>query len=91
METPPVKGNNPERWNKLLDCLDDKLQLGLLNQLRTVASYHFEEDILYIMCSSQEQYDYLKKDAFFQQLELLAQDTIEVDKVKVKLATTSET
>lgn len=79
-----AKGNKPELWQKFLDALDEKLQLGLLDQLKKIASYHFEEDILYIQPGSAEQEEYLKKDPVFHQLELLAQDAIGIDKVKIK-------
>ena len=78
------KGNDPARWQKLLDVLDDKLQLALLDRLRKVASYHFEEDIPYIEAASKEEDDHLRKDTVFHQLELFAQDAIKVDKVKIK-------
>ena len=84
MNSSESKGNNPERWRKLLDTLDEKLQLGLLDRLRKVAAYHFEEDILYVEPASQDEEDYLRKDTVFHQLELLAQDAIGVDKVKIK-------
>ena len=56
-----TKGNNPERWEKLLDELDEKLQLGLLEHLKRVTSYHFEEDILYLQAGSDADYEYLSK------------------------------
>ena len=79
-----MKGNNPDRWNKLLQALDEKLQLNLLDHLRKVPVYHFEEDILFIEPASREEEDFFKKDAVFQQLQLFAQDVIRVDKVKIK-------
>jgi hypothetical protein len=84
MSSSESKGNNPERWRKLLDVLDEKLQLGLLDKLRKVAAYHFEEDILYIEPASPEEEEYLRKDTVFHHLELLAQDAIAVDRVKIK-------
>jgi hypothetical protein len=78
------KGNNPEKWEKFLSDLDEKLQLGLLDFLKRVASYHFEEDVLYIEPGSDEDNEYLSRHAVFNQLELLAQDSIQVDKVKLK-------
>ena len=79
-----MKGNNPERWNKLLDALDEKLQLNLLEHLRRVTTYHFEEDILYLEANTKEEEEFLRKDSVFQQLQLIAQDVIKVDKVKIK-------
>lgn len=79
-----TKGNDPERWKRLLDALDEKLQLGLLDQLRKVASYHFESNVLYIEPASKEQDSYLRKESVFQQLELYAQDSIKVTSVKIR-------
>lgn len=79
-----VKGNNPERWQKLLDALDEKLQLGLLDRLKKIASYHFEEDVLYLNPASAEDEAYLSRETHFHQLELFAQETIAVDRVKIK-------
>ena len=81
-----AKGNEPERWEKLLAVLDEKLQLGLLDYLRRVAAYHFEEDILYIEPGSKADEEYFKREAAFQQLNLLAQDAVKVDKVKIRPA-----
>ncbi|NBW41272.1 hypothetical protein EBR25_09790 [bacterium] len=77
------KGNRPELWAKFLDHLDEKLQLGLLDQMKRVQSYHFEADILYIQPSSESDYEYLKGSSHFQQLEILAQAALQVDRVKL--------
>ena len=82
------KGNDPARWEKLLANLDEKLQLGLLEYLRRVNAYHFEEDILYIEPANQEDHQYLEQDAVFQQLQIYAQHAVGVDKVKLKMLTT---
>ncbi len=79
-----MKGNNPERWNKLLEALDEKLQLNLLEHLKRVASYHFEEDILYLEPATKEENEFLRKDSTIQQLQLFAQDVIKVDRVKIR-------
>ncbi len=79
-----MKGNNPELWQKLLATLDEKLQLNLLDHLRKVAAYHFEEDILYIEPATPEEADYFKRDSVFQQLQLTAQDVLKVDRIKIK-------
>ncbi|WKZ56617.1 MAG: hypothetical protein QY326_07765 [Bdellovibrionota bacterium] len=81
-----ARGNNPERWEKFLTALDEKLQLGLLDYLKRVQSYHFEEDVLYIVPGNSEDQKYLQRDAVFQQLQILAQDTTGVMSVKVKAA-----
>ena len=83
MNASSSKGNRPEHWEKFLNALDDKLQLGLLDHMRRVTSYHFEEDILYIQPSTDSDYEYLKEDSHFQQLEILAKATVEIDRVKL--------
>ncbi len=66
----------------MLTSLDEKLQLGLLEYVKRIRSYHFEEDILYIQPGSLEDEKYLKKPAVSQQLQLLAQDAVGIDRVK---------
>ena len=83
MNASSSKGNRPELWEKFLEHLDDKLQLGLLDQMRRVSSYHFESDILYIQPSSESDYDYLREGNHFQQLEILAQAALKIDRVKL--------
>ena len=68
------RGNNPEAWNKLLELLDDKLQLGLLDHLKRVASYHIEDKALTIQPDSNKDYDYLNKSAVSQQLSIFASE-----------------
>ncbi len=79
-----MKGNDPQRWNKLLAVLDDKLQLNLLEHLHRVAAYHFEEDILYLEAASTEEEEYLKKDSVLQQLQLHAADALNVERIKIR-------
>lgn len=81
MNPSATKGNDPERWDKLLTTLDDKLQLGLLDHLERVSSYHFEQSTLFIQPGSEADLKYLTKPAFFQQLLLFAQDATGVEKV----------
>ncbi|MBN8549977.1 MAG: hypothetical protein J0M12_11735 [Deltaproteobacteria bacterium] len=78
------KGNNPELWNKLIHELDEKLQLGLLDHLKRIASYHFEDDVLYVEPGTPEDEKYLNKDSALQQLQLLAQVACKVERVKIK-------
>ena len=80
------KGNDPAKWEKLLTVLDEKLQLGLLDYLRRVTAYHFEDDVLFIEPGSKADEEYLKREGVFQQLNLLAQDAVKVDRVKVRPA-----
>ena len=84
MEPSATRGNNPERWNKLLESLDEKLQLGILDHLRKIKAYHFEEEVLYVEPSTPEGEAYLSKDSVVQQLQLLAHDAVKVEKVRVK-------
>lgn len=78
------RGNDPERWEKLLTALDEKLQLGLLEHLKRISSYHFEENVLYVECNDGKDQAYLCKEPVLQQLKLLAEDAIKVEAVKIK-------
>lgn len=80
------KGNDPERWEKLIALLDEKLQLGLLDYLSRVTTYHFEAETLYIEPLNEVDAAYLKRDSTLQQLQLLAQDATGVEKVRIKPA-----
>lgn len=84
MEPSSARGNLPERWNKFLESLDEKLQLGLLDRLRKIKAYHFEEDVLFLEANTTEDEAYLSKDSVLQQLQLLAADAINVEKVKIR-------
>lgn len=84
MDAPFGKGNDPKRWDALLEYLDEKLQLGLLDNLRKVSAYHFEDKVLYLECSTPEVEKYLGKDSVLQQLTVIAQDVCNVDEVKIK-------
>lgn len=79
-----AKGNNPELWTKLVDALDDKLQMALLDKIRRISSYHFEDDILFIEAGTAEDEEYLKKSSTSQQLQLFAQDATKVREVRIK-------
>ncbi len=79
-----AKGNQPELWEKLLQSLDEKLQLALLEHLRRANSYHFEHEELFIEPGSDEDEEYLKRDATFQQLQFLAHDAVGVEKVRIR-------
>lgn len=80
------KGNSPERWTALLEMLSEKLQMGLLDRLRRVKSYHFEGTELYIEPGNEEDAKYLSKDSPIQQLRLYAVDVCEVEEVRIKLS-----
>ena len=77
-------GNNPELWDKLLNFLDERLQLGLLDHLKHTRSYHFEDKILTLQPDDAQVYDYLSKAAVFQQLLLLAQEATGIEKLKIE-------
>lgn len=87
MNASSKRGNDPERWESLLAALDEKLQLGLLEHLKRVTSYHFEENILYIECGDLKDQSYLSKDPVLQQLKLLAEDSIKIESVKIRKIT----
>lgn len=78
-----TRGNCPERWQKLLSELDEKLQLGLLDRLRRVEAYHFETEILFIDPASPEDAEYLTKGATLQQLQIFAGDSANVSEVRI--------
>jgi hypothetical protein len=79
-----AKGNNPELWDKLLAVLDDKLQLGLLEHMRRVTTYHFEDETLFLEPGTPEDCNYLSKETVFHHLQLLAQDAVKVERIKIK-------
>lgn len=79
-----IQGNDSERWKKLLDLLDEKLQLGLLDHLNKLKSYHFESDNLYLEPENKADAEYFENDAFFQQLKVLANDAVGVENVIIK-------
>lgn len=77
------KGNNPELWKKLLCFLDERLQLGLLDHLEKIESYHFEDGTLFLQPGEQESYEYLTKDTVFQHLKVLAEDAIAIESIVI--------
>jgi hypothetical protein len=79
-----AKGNNPDLWERLLQALDEKLQLGLLDHLRRVKAYHFESQTLLLDPGTQEIEDYLKREGILQTLKIFAQDSIRIEEVQVK-------
>ena len=83
MSESKARGNCPELWEKLLTELDDKLQLGLLDRLRRVSSYHFETEILFIDPASIDDANYLNKGATLQQLTVFAEDAAHVREVRI--------
>jgi hypothetical protein len=76
--------NNNLRWQKFLDILDEKLQLGLLTHLRKVQNYSFDNDTLILEIDNQIDLNYFKNEAFLQQLKVLAKDAISVKDVIIK-------
>ena len=77
------KGNNPVLWQKLLDEIEDKLQLGLLDHLRRVTAYHFEDDLLIIAPSNDSDKEYFERPAILQTLKLFAEKTANVSRVRI--------
>lgn len=84
MYSTSAKGNDSERWEKLISALDDKLQLGLLDYLSRIHSYHFEGDVLYIEPGSVTDAEYLKRETVRHQLELFAQDSTKIQTIVIK-------
>lgn len=77
------KGNNPEGWQKLLTLLDDRLQLGMMNHLERVASYHLEDNLLTIQPGDQLDFEYLSKDSVKLQLGIFAEEVFLVRELKI--------
>lgn len=69
-----LRGNGPERWNRLLEVLDERLQFGLLDRLKKVQAYHFEAELLFIEACSAEEERYLMRESVQQQLSLFAEE-----------------
>jgi len=84
------RGNDPERWLKLLSVLDDRLQFGLLEQLKKIQAYHFEESMLYIEASNKETEEYLLKSSVAQQLSLFTEFVGLTNGAKVRRVFTTE-
>lgn len=84
MDSAKGKGNNPELWEKLINLLDDRLQLGLLDYLSRVKSYHFEDETLFIVPGSADDLKYFERDSVSQQLQIYAGDATKVTRVKFR-------
>lgn len=84
MQSSAKRGNNPELWCRFLSVLDEKLQLGLLEHLKRAASYHFESNTLFIKAESPADHEYLTKTAVLQQIQILANDVLSVEKVVIE-------
>jgi hypothetical protein len=78
------QGNDPARWEKILNELDEKLQFGTLERLRRVSSYHFEGDALIIALERADDFEYLSKASTKTQLQIFAQDASRVTSIEVK-------
>ena len=78
------KGNNPKKWEALLSFLDEKLQLGLLDHLKRVNSYHFEDSLLIIEPGSEKDQEYLSRSTVLQHLEILANEATGIEKLRIK-------
>lgn len=74
MSASGAKGNAPDKWEKLLVELDEKLQLGLLDRLRRAVTYHLEGGLLQIEPGSPEDAEYLGREPVLQQLRVFAED-----------------
>jgi hypothetical protein len=83
-KTGSPNGNDPALWNKLLELLDEKLQLALLDRLRRTHAYQFESETLILEAGTDDDETYLRKPSTLQQLVLFAEDATGVTEVKVK-------
>lgn len=77
------RGNDSNSWNSILEVLDEKLQLGLLDHLKRITSYHFEDSTLTIEAGNQVDFAYLSRAEMFHQLEIFVKDRCKVDKILI--------
>lgn len=85
MDISAKRGNKPELWSTILTHLDDRLQLGLLDRLRRVNSYELEENRLIIEPGTFEDEMYLRKDAVYNQLRVLAGDALDTGTLAITI------
>ena len=81
---PTASGNDDIRWQKLLETLDAKFQLGLLEKLRNVASYHLDGATLFIEFHNSSDREYFQKASVQTQLAIFASDAINVTEIVYK-------
>ena len=75
--------SDQEKWEKLLQVLDDKSQLGLLNSMSRVTEYKFEGAILMICPLNKEDLAYLSKTSSKHQIMILAEGICEIKSVEI--------
>lgn len=90
MNQPPQNNQATQLWKTLLDALDEKLQLGLLELLKRSHSYDIEDGTLCITPVNEVDEEYLRKDETSRHLLLIAEDSIGVTQVTI-LPTKSNT
>ncbi len=77
-------GNDPARYELLLQLLDEKLQLGLLTPLKRVKGYHFEGKVLFLEPATPADVEYLSKESVQRQLAVYGEDACGVDAIALQ-------
>ena len=76
-----------QRLEALLDALDEKLQLGLLDHLKRSNSYSIEDDTLFVTPANETDEQYLRKHETIHHLLLIAEDSIGIKAVIIRPST----
>lgn len=71
-------------WEKILLLLEDKLQMGLLEQTRAVVDVNLEGAELTLFVASDESFDYFSSEVNQQRLIIMSRPVISLEKIRVK-------
>jgi len=71
-------------WKQILQILDEKLQLGVLQQSRAVVDYKFEAEHLTLFVATDEAFDFFNSEINQQRLIILSRPAIWMEKVSVE-------
>lgn len=77
-------------WRKILDILEEKLQMGLLEQARSVREVHFEGGELQLVVGSPEAMEFFSSEVNQQRLSIISRPVARIDRVSVTLRETPE-
>ena len=71
-------------WEQILLLLEDKLQMGLLEQTRAVVDVNLEGAELTLFVASDESFDYFSSEVNQQRLIIMSRPVISLEKIRVK-------
>ncbi len=71
-------------WEKILLLLEDKLQMGLLEQTRAVVDVNLEGAELTLFVASDESFDYFSSEVNQQRLIIMSRPVISLERIRVK-------